>query len=170
MLFNGGFPRYSDDPECVVFQQRAIYHVQRNLEDTQAAHFCGRAVLLCDRGTADGAAYVPSPEQWCRSLETTLEDELARYDAVIFFESAAKANHAINGTMLEGGNAARTETSSEARTLDDRLLAVWRRHPNFHLIKSRDSFFDKLQEAVDVFRRLLSEFEAKSTPNLIGTS
>lgn len=98
-------------------QQRAIYHVQLNLEGTQAAHFCGRAVLLCDRGTADGAAYVDSPEEWCASIGTTLDAELERYDAVLFFESAAKTNHSINGTMLEGGNRARTEDQAEARTL-----------------------------------------------------
>jgi hypothetical protein len=45
LLFSGGFPRYND-PNCIIYQQKAIYHVQQNLEDVQAAHFCNRAVLL----------------------------------------------------------------------------------------------------------------------------
>jgi hypothetical protein len=47
LLFNGGFPRY-DDARCVGFQQKAIYHVQKNLEDTQLTHYENR-ILLCDR-------------------------------------------------------------------------------------------------------------------------
>ncbi len=38
-----------------------------------------------------------------------LFSELSRYDAVLFFQSAAIGNRAINGTMLEGGNAVRNE-------------------------------------------------------------
>lgn len=45
-------------------------------------------------------------------------------------------NHSINGTMLEGGNPARTEDKSEARELDAKMQALWEKHPNFHLIRS----------------------------------
>ena len=57
LLFTGGFPR-AGTPLGIHAVQRAVYHVQRNLEDTQAALFPGR-ILLCDRGTVDGAAYWP---------------------------------------------------------------------------------------------------------------
>ena len=57
LMFTGGFPRY-DQPEAVRSAQLAIYHVQRNLEDIQAARYPDR-ILLCDRGTIDGAAYWP---------------------------------------------------------------------------------------------------------------
>jgi predicted ATPase len=87
LLFSGGFPRYPDQ-KCVVFQQKAIYQVQLNLEDVQATRYCSR-VLLCDRGTCDGAAYCSSVEAWGKEVGTTLEHELKRYDAVIFFQSAA---------------------------------------------------------------------------------
>ena len=47
-------------------------------------------ILLCDRGTLDGAAYWPGePEEFFAAIGTSLEAELARYDAVIFFETAA---------------------------------------------------------------------------------
>ena len=57
MLFGGGFPR-GREPNAVRACQRAIFHVQVNLEDIQAAHYPDR-FLLCDRGTVDGAAYWP---------------------------------------------------------------------------------------------------------------
>lgn len=49
LLFSGGFPRPAE-PQARRSAQGAIYHVQRNLEDIQAAQYPDR-VLLCDRGT-----------------------------------------------------------------------------------------------------------------------
>ena len=54
MMFTGGFPRYPEH-DAVRSAQLAIYHVQRNLEDIQATRYPDR-ILLCDRGTIDGAA------------------------------------------------------------------------------------------------------------------
>lgn len=165
MLFNGGFPRYSE-ANCVKAAQKAIYAVQVRLEECQKCQHPGR-ILLCDRGTLDGAVYYPEGmEGWCADLGTTMNDELARYDAVIFFQSAAVVNHAINGSMLEGGNPARLESLEEARTLDERLHEVWSRHPKFFLVKSRESFFEKLTEAVEVFKRVVRELDAMHSPGL----
>lgn len=47
LLFGGGFPR-SAELHARAAAQRAIYHVQRNLEDVQSALYPDR-VLLCDR-------------------------------------------------------------------------------------------------------------------------
>lgn len=168
MLFMGGFPRY-DEAKCVEYQQKAIYAVQTNLEETQKAQYPGR-ILLCDRGTLDGAAYWEGGvEGWCKAMGTSKEAELARYDAVIFFQSGAARNHAINGTMLEGGNPARNEGAEEARHLDKALQDVYCAHPRFYLIESRDSFFDKLTEAVHIFKRIVDELEHASSANLLRT-
>ena len=76
MLFMGGFPRY-ENPHCVEYQQRAIYAVQVNLEQTQRMQYPGR-ILLCDRGTLDGAAYWEGGMQdWCERMGTT--EEKARH-------------------------------------------------------------------------------------------
>jgi hypothetical protein len=86
ILFQGGFPR-SRAPQASRFAQTAIFHVQRHLEDVQAALFPGRT-LLCDRGTVDGAVYWPGqPHDYFRAVGTTLDTELARYDAVIFLRT-----------------------------------------------------------------------------------
>src|SRR4249919_3713171 len=54
IVFGGGFPR-EDDLACERASQRAIYHVQRELEASADAH--NAAIVLCDRGTVDGSAY-----------------------------------------------------------------------------------------------------------------
>lgn len=149
ILFAGGFPRV-DDAVAKRAVQSAIYHVQRNLEDVQRALFPDR-VLLCDRGTIDGAAYWPSPSHdFFDELGTSLEEEMARYDAVIFFESAA-----VGGQRIEGGNPWRIEGVTEAVELDRRLRALWGQHRSFHLIPHATSFFKKLTYALAILEGLV---------------
>ncbi len=138
ILFQGGFPR-SREPQASRFAQTAIFHVQRHLEDVQAALFPGRT-LLCDRGTVDGAVYWPGqPHDYFNAVGTTLDTELARYDAVIFFETAARG-----GISIEGGNPIRNESLDEAVKLDGKLRALWSRHPRFILVPHNASFFKKI--------------------------
>jgi predicted ATPase len=138
ILFQGGFPR-SKEPHALRAAQTTIFHLQRNLEDVQDALFPGRT-LLCDRGTIDGAAYWPGPpEEYFRAVGTTLDLELKRYDAVIFFESAAVA-----GSSIEGGNPVRNESLAEAVRLDGKLRKLWEGHPKFILVSHNPSFFKKI--------------------------
>jgi predicted ATPase len=153
MLFSGGFPR-CDEPPARKAVQRAIFHVQRNIEDLQSARYPTR-VLLCDRGTVDGAAYWPSedPLEFFAELGTTLERELDRYDAVLFFETAA-----VGDLSIETGNPMRTESNREAVELDARIRDLWRKHPNFVLIHHNHSFMAKLFEAMHVLQELMRRF------------
>jgi len=149
ILFAGGFPRtqHVDGNRAA---QRAIFHVQRNLEDVQSALYPER-VLLCDRGTVDGAAYWDDGEEaFFRSLGTTMEAELARYDAVVFFETAAVA-----GLSIEGGNPVRCESLAQAVALDGRLRQLWARHPRFSLVPHSASFLEKMVTAVGLLERLV---------------
>src|SRR5215207_9641828 len=149
ILFAGGFPR-SQQWEANRAAQSAIYHVQRNLEDVQSALYPERT-LLCDRGTVDGAAYWHDGEEaFFHSLGTTLDAELSRYDAVVFFETAAVA-----GLSIEGGNPVRCESLAQAVALDRRLRALWSRHPRFTLIEHHSSFVQKILGALGVLERLV---------------
>ena len=151
MMFMGGFPR-CEEPHARQAAQRAIFHVQRNLEDVQRALYPGR-VLLCDRGTADGAAYWPDGEEdFFTSMGTTIQEEMQRYDAVIFFESAA-----VGGIGIETGNPARKESLAEASALDARLRKVWQHHPNFELVPHQSSFLAKISHGFTVLRRIIDE-------------
>lgn len=155
MMFTGGFPR-SHHPLAVHAVQRAIYEVQRNLEDVQAALYPDR-VLLCDRGTVDGAAYWPGESQsFFEEVGSTLEDELARYDAVIFFETAA-----MGGLHIEGGNPVRIETLDEAVQLDLKLRAHWSKHPRFVLVPHNASFFKKISYGLEMLSSIMDELAGK---------
>lgn len=154
LLFSGGFPRAAGEL-AVHAVQRAIYHVQRNLEDTQAAAFPER-ILLCDRGTVDGAAYWPDePHHFFHAVGSTLENELSRYDAVIFFETAA-----AGGLAIEGGNPVRNESVEEAVALDRRLRSLWSKHPRFVLVPHNKSFFKKISFGLAVIDGMVSELTA----------
>jgi predicted ATPase len=119
ILFAGGFPRARElDAERSI--QGAIFHVQRAIEDVQSARYPER-VLLCDRGTIDGAAYWPNGDRdFFTAMGTTFDAELQRYDAVVFFETAAVA-----GDSIEGGNPVRNESLEEAVARDERLRKLW---------------------------------------------
>ncbi|MDX2024245.1 MAG: ATP-binding protein [Deltaproteobacteria bacterium] len=149
ILYGGGFPRPALEHARRSTQQ-AIFHVQRNLEDVQARLYPDR-VLLCDRGTIDGAAYWPgSPDDFFNAMGTTLAREFERYDAVIHFESAA-----AGGIAIEGGNPVRNETLKEALLLDRKLQAIWSAHPHFHVIPHNASFLAKITQALRLLQSLV---------------
>jgi len=149
ILFAGGFPR-SRQWDANRSAQSAIFHVQRNLEDVQSALYPDR-VLLCDRGTVDGGAYWnDGPESFFHTQGTTLEAELARYDAVVFFETAAVA-----GMSIEGGNPVRNESLAQAVELDHKLRALWARHPRFTLVPHSTSFLKKIVGALQLLEELV---------------
>jgi predicted ATPase len=151
LLFSGGFPRAPGEATKKA-AQRAIFHVQRNLEEAQAAQYPGR-ILLCDRGTVDGAAYwSESQEAFFSSLGTTLEGELARYDAVIFFETAA-----VGKISIEGGNPVRNESLEEAVALDHRLRTLWGKHPRFSLVPHNASFFKKITFGLALIESIVAQ-------------
>jgi predicted ATPase len=151
ILFQGGFPR-SREPRAQRYAQTAIFHVQRDLEEVQASLYPGRA-LLCDRGTIDGAAYWPGEaHDYFGAVGTTFETELRRYDAVIFFESAA-----VGGASIEGGNPMRTESVEEAVALDSRLRALWSKHPRFVLVPHNPSFFKKISFGLAALESMVAQ-------------
>ncbi|HYP76769.1 MAG TPA: AAA family ATPase [Polyangiaceae bacterium] len=153
ILFGGGFPRpvQVDARRCA---QTAIFHVQRNLEDVQAALYPDR-ILLCDRGTIDGAAYWPDGnEQYFQAMGTSLQVELARYDAVVFFETAAVA-----GLSIEGGNPVRQESLEQARLLDANLRALWSHHRRFVFVPHDTSFLRKLTVGLSLLQAITEELQ-----------
>ena len=151
LLFSGGFPRVTE-VHARRAAQSAIYHLQKNLEDVQSARFPER-ILLCDRGTVDGAVYWPDePADFFEAMGTTEAAELARYDAVIFFESAA-----VGGSGIEGGNPMRIESVEEAAHIDHRLRAIWSKHPRFVVVRHHPSFFRKITFGLTALESLVAD-------------
>jgi len=151
LLFSGGFPRPVEEP-ARRSAQHAIYYVQRNLEDITAAQHPHR-ILLCDRGTVDSGAYWPDgPEEFYRSVGSDHQSELDRYDAVIFFETAARGGHGF-----ESENRFRTESHQEAIDLDSRLRELWAPHPHFTVIPHAASFFRKMTIGLGILESVVAQ-------------
>lgn len=142
IVFGGGFPR-ERRPEVQRAAQRAIFHVQRELEATSAGEDV--AIVLCDRGTVDGLAYWPGPEDFWTSVGTTLDEQLARYDMVVHVRTAR-----INEYNRD--NPLRTETAEEAAAADERILDAWSRHPHRVVIEPTPDFLLKASRAIEVLR------------------
>jgi predicted ATPase len=143
ILFHGGFPR-SRQSAPLKAAQRAIYHLQHELEIATAAARPDLVVLLCDRGTVDGAAYWPGPDTLWGAVETTHDAELARYSAVIHLRTPHENGYSTHT------NPARIETVSEAVSIDQRIAELWQHHPSYHHVPSTEDFVVKAQHALSL--------------------
>lgn len=148
IVFGGGFPR-DHHAGLLKAAQRAIFYVQRELES--AADADNPAVVLCDRGTVDGAAYWPGPEDLWSSVGTTYTEQLHRYDAVIHMRTPA----AENGYKKD--NPLRIESAAEAAAIDARIVELWQRHPLRFTVEASPDFLDKAARVLDVLRDQLPE-------------
>lgn len=149
IIFGGGFPRHEDAP-CRRASQRAIYHVQCELEATADAH--PGTVILCDRGRVDGLAYWPGEaSDFWRDVKSDLASELARYDVVIHMQSP-KAGNGYNHE-----NPLRTESAATAALIDARIQDAWAQHPRRYLVPSATTFFDKCAMALEILRNELPD-------------
>ena len=144
IIYGGGFPREEDDT-CRRAAQRAIFYVQRELEYAADSHH--PAIVLCDRGTIDGVAYWRGAvDEFWSSVGTTVEKQLARYDAIIHLRTPA----------LEQGynhqNPLRLESATAAAEIDARILRAWDAHLRRFIIDPCDDFLDKAAKTLEVLR------------------
>lgn len=141
ILFGGGFPR----DRAVASRraaQRAIFFTQRELEACVVAGI----VTLCDRGTIDGAAYWPGPDDMWTSVGSSRTEQLLRYDAVIHLRTPSP-EHGYDHT-----NPLRTETAAEAAAIDARIFAAWDGHPRRHVVEASPDFLAKARRALQLLR------------------
>jgi predicted ATPase len=150
LMFQHVFPAVQSEADRRAVQS-AIFHVQRELERVHEGRAAGAQVLLCDRGTVDGGGYWPAGhEAFFAEMATSWERELARYDAVLFLESAA-----VGGLSIAAGNAVRREDLAQAVAIDTRLRETWASHPRFCHVPHALRFADKLAGAHSAFAKLL---------------
>ena len=145
IVFGGGFFR-SAEPTMRRAAQRAIFHVQREME-RGAIELQRAAVVLCDRGTIDGAAYWPdSAASFFMEVGSSLQAELHRYGAVIHLRTPGA------GRGYDHRNPLRIETAEAAHVLDAKIADAWALHPRRFFVESSSEFFTKVQAAVDRIR------------------
>ena len=148
IVFGGGFPR-SDRVVLRQAAQRAIYHVQRELEATAAVE--NAAVVLCDRGTVDCSAYWAGEGDLFAAVGTTHARELARYDAVIHLRtptSPAAYNHQ---------NPLRHESVEEAAVIYARIKDQWSGHPRCFFVDPSEDFLTKASQTLALLRNEVPE-------------
>jgi predicted ATPase len=143
VVFKGGFPR-GQTPALRQAAQRAIYHVQREIE--HAAEATNPALILCDRGTLDAMAYWLGDDDFLAQVGTTLNAELARYDVVIHLRTPAF------GSGQDHDNPLRIESAVEASAIDERILTAWQHHPRRLIIDAAPDFLTKAAQVVGIVR------------------
>jgi predicted ATPase len=143
IVFGGGFPR-TGSLNWLRAAQRAIFFVQAELENTGDAD--NAAIVLCDRGTVDGAAYWPGPDSFWESVGTTQERETSRYDAVIHLRTPTVHNGYNNENPL------RIESASTAAEIDERLMRIWEGHPRRFVVPASQDFLEKAARVVEILK------------------
>ena len=151
IVFSGGFPRY-DDAAGRRGAQLAIFHVQDQMERIERAAR-GAALVLCDRGLADGIAYWPGEagEYW-NEVQSSRDETLARYAAVIHLRTPS-AENGYDRTK----NPVRIESAAEAARIDARIERAWADHPRRHVIEASADFVSKIRAAVALVERYVPE-------------
>lgn len=148
ILYRGGFPRKSSSLGRV-HAQRAICFIQRELEDLITLENNVQAIV-CDRGSLDSIAYWPGDEEsFFKSLSTSREKELARYQWVIHLDTASSDHFDLT-------NPIRTETHKEAVELNALVKEAWRGHPQRLIIQNSTEFLEKITKAKRAIKMILA--------------
>ncbi len=126
--------------------QRLIYALQIEQEDRIATQHPSKMLLL-DRGTIDGAAYWPDGAlaYWI-DLHTSHADELARYDRVIWLETAA-AMGIYDG---QASNPIRFESPTAAVESGRLLQKLWSDHLQLFHVGAFVSLEDKIKAVTEI--------------------
>lgn len=143
IIFGGRFPRNHRTPMQQA-AQRAIYHVQRELESIGDSE--NAAVVLCDRGTIDCSAYWTGDGDLFTSVGTVRERELARYDTVIHLRTPTSAR------AYNRDNPLRIESLEEAAAIDARILTQWEGHPHRMIVEATEDFLSKASHVLALLR------------------
>ena len=131
--------------------QRRIYHLQVEQESRIAQQHPHKTLLL-DRGTVDGAAYWPEgPDDYWRDLGTTLDDQIKRYDAVIWMESCA----ALGIYDGDNSNPCRFEDPAAAVRSGELLARLWSAHPRLMRVRAHARLDEKLASVAAALQRAI---------------
>lgn len=150
IIFGGGFWRL-DSASGRTAAQKAIYHIQRDMEDL-VLNEKKWALGLCDRGTLDGVAYWPENEEsFWSTLGTSKATEYNRYQAVIHLRSPSET-HGYNHQ-----NPLRIETAIQAQAIDEKIHQIWSEHPKYREVGSSANFIEKANKAIELISQELPE-------------
>lgn len=150
LIFSGGFPRKDNSPVHIEHAQNIIFYTVHQLEEL-AEKTSDAKVMVCDRGSIDGAVYWPhGPENFFEAMESSLEAELARYDVVIHLSPPPEKD------FYQATNV-RTENLQQAFEIDDKILKIWEKHPNRLVVPREKHYFEKAEIIKNFVEQLVSK-------------
>ncbi len=121
-------------------------------------------IVLLDRARLEGAAYLQEHEGlpfFLKMFDLDLDEEYARYDMVIHFESVAVSNPDLY-EKLKATNPVRYENAAQAAYRDRRIEEVWSGHPNWHKISGANGIDSVIQQVIELISPYLeTEIESK---------
>jgi len=132
-----GLHTFPTTPEEADTFDRLIYtsRVYRTMEARRREE----DIIFFDRGTLDGYAYV---DDFCEKMGANVEDELARYDAVVLLQTLA-----FSGKYELDGN--RWETPEQAIEIHKRLFKVYSQHKNFLMVSSESDTIRRVAQILE---------------------
>ncbi|QLY24153.1 ATP-binding protein [Bdellovibrio sp. KM01] len=152
ILYRGGFPR-TKDPQGLINAQRAIYFVQKELED-MICKTSQKSLIVCDRGSIDALAYWPfAPENFFKSIDSSKQTEFDRYDWVLHLDTADVDYYDLS-------NPIRTETFDEAEVLNSKIMEAWNGHTRRVVIGHNKDFLSKMTTALSVINAIMAHKSA----------
>lgn len=131
-------------------KEEIFEEVAQHLYDAQ------KVLIVCDRGTLDGKAYIEKHnfDKILNNLHLTETQLRGSYDAVFHLVTAAKG---ASEFYTLANNSARTETIEEAIANDDKIISAWTGHSHFRVIDNSTDFKKKMQRFVTEISNFLGE-------------
>lgn len=156
LLFSEGYPCPGKDcewsPQWQEGFQRTVFQRQVELEQLALRMAPHGAIIVLDRGVADGAAYWPNgPEDFFWFIDCAPTQVYSLYTAVIHLESLAVGKPHLYG---KAGNDARFEPLERAQALDEAIKMAWAGHPQRHVISSSNSLEENTMEVIKILQGL----------------
>lgn len=152
---SSGIKPFGEDSVSPVVFQELVLRKQLNKEELYdiAASYLGKdkTIILYDRGTLDGYAYVSREEMESvvKKCGQNKRDLLLRYDAILFLEGSEKF------FTTENNKARYEKNAKEAEALREKLLNSYLGHDNLRVIQPREEMKDKQEEVINVIANML---------------
>ena len=144
--------------EYQIFQLKMQKSKEQIYESAAKAIKTDKILMVLDRGVLDSKAYMTEAEfkKVLRECGTSEVKERDSYDAIFHLVTAAKGKEEF---YTLSNNKARTESVSDAKKIDDKIISAWTGHPHFRIIDNSTDFEEKLERLLKEITSFLGEPE-----------
>ncbi len=152
VLLGAGYPTPAHGSlEQIHAFQKDILSLQASIEAAWDARAAQLRHLVLDRGRPDGAGFWPAGEEdYFRSFSMNAAHELSRYDHVLFLALPPEGDFGAQ-------DAERFHDYAQSLEVEQRLNALWARHPGFELVPAQPSLEAKIALVEERVRVLMGQ-------------